>query len=300
MKTIHFPFQNCRFLSANWLKAAHLVARIRRAYTVAFPTHPAWEAEDIPLTIWGIRQALLRLNKRFREHLFPLAFEDRYLERLNLACIPDDFLSFIPIDCVGYDITFREPGHYLNYSAPYDFLIFCAIKELVSPERIESYFGDSPYPYVFEENWHIKDQLDCFEQASLPYPLANLGLALQAVCGSTGNPWIDCDIDALWEYPEEVEIVQWQPENIKRLQALYQEAVEIKHELSILERYFAHNGQQKLRALLVALQVHNRKKRYVFPAFSSASPHTPRWAKQAHLATQGLRFKANAFTNASP
>ncbi len=250
----HLPFTNGRFPASGWRTAVPLVAKIRRAYRVAFPDHLEWGFEGIPLTTEGIRDALLRLKERFQMHLFPIGYGDAYLQSLRLDTLPYDFLDFIPFNCFGLDILFTEIGHYLNFPAPLDFLIYCLLKDCLLPEPIEHYFGECHYPFLFREDWGLQHLADLFQQVELPDPLSNIGLALEMLCGSTGNPWVDIDPEALWEMPDEFEIAQWTPGNVHLLKNSYSKGQYIETKIEELTHYFKKNGNQKLTDLLTLLQ----------------------------------------------
>lgn len=243
---------------AGYLVCIQILAQVRFIYQVAFPNRPEWQAETYQATNCGIRHALITLCLRFADHLFPLAFSLEWLQEIDATRNFDTGeLATIPIAPRGVDVL-GDP--YFNgpdaFELPYDFFAWGLIQEVYRGEVEDEY--DLPayhLPFPLPRTWSLTQTAHLIRQAGLPEPLNYLAIVAEYIAASTGNPWLDYEIDQYYEYLYEEDPIAWTPGNVCRLKQQYDDALELERQMKAIETWVAADPRNRMQAILALIQI---------------------------------------------
>lgn len=243
---------------AGYLVCIQILAQVRFIYQVAFPDRPEWQAETYEATNCGVRHALIALCLRFADHLFPLAFSLEWLQQIDVTRNFDaGELAVIPIAPRGVDVL-GDP--YFNgpdaFEPPYDFFAWGLIQEVYREEvEDEDYLPAYHLPFPLPRTWSLTQTAHLIRQAHLPEPLDHLAVVAEYIAASTGNPWLDHEIDQYYEYLYEEEPIAWTPDNVRRLKQQYDEALELERQMKAIETWVAADSHNRMQAILALIQI---------------------------------------------
>ncbi len=241
-----------------YLTCIQILAQVRFIYQVAFPDRPEWQAETYQATNGGVRHALITLCLRFADHLFPLAFSLEWLQQIDVTRnFGVDELAAIPIAPRGVDVLgdpfFNGPD---AFDPPYDFFAWGLIQEAYREEvEDEVYLPTYHLPFPLPRTWSVTQTAHLMRQANLPEPLNHLAVVAEYIAGSTGNPWLDYEIDQYYESLYYEAPVAWTPENVHRLKQQYDEALELERQMEAIESWVAADAHTRMRAILALMQI---------------------------------------------
>ncbi|MCA9875719.1 MAG: hypothetical protein KC441_18740, partial [Anaerolineales bacterium] len=241
-----------------YLVCIQILARVRFIYQVAFPDRPEWQAETYAATNCGVRHALIALCLRFADHLFPLAFSLEWLQEIDVTRNFDaGELAAIPIAPRGVDVLgdpyFNGPA---AFEPPYDFFAWGLIQEVYRGEvEDEDYLPAYHLPFPLPRTWSLTQTTHLIRQAGLPEPLNHLAVVAEYIAASTGNPWLDHEIDNYYEYIYEEEPIAWTPDNVRRLKQQFDEALELEHQMKAIETWVATDPHNHMKAILALMQI---------------------------------------------
>lgn len=241
-----------------YLPCIQILAQVQFIYQVAFPDHPQWQAETCQATNSGVRHALITLCLRFADHLFPLAFSLEWLQQIDVT---RNFgfaeLAAIPIAPRGVDVLgdpfFNGPD---AFDPPYDFFAWGLIQEAYREEgEDEVYLPTYHLPFPLPRTWSVTRTAHLMRQANLPEPLNYLAVVAEYIAGSTGNPWLDYEIDQYYDYLYDEAPIEWTPENVHRLKQQHDEAVELERQMKAVDTWVAAAPHNRMKAILALIQI---------------------------------------------
>lgn len=241
-----------------YLSCIQILAQVRFIYQVAFPDHPEWQAETYRPTNGGVRHALITLCLRFTDHLFPLAFSLEWLQQIDVTRnFSAAELAAIPIAPRGVDVLgdpfFNGPD---AFDPPYDFFAWGLIQEAYREEVEDAvYLPTYHLPFPLPRTWSVTLTAHLMRQAALPEPLNHLAIIADYIAGSTGNPWLDHEIDQYYESLYDEAPLDWTWENICRLKQQYDEALELERQMEAIETWVNLAPRKRMKAILALIQI---------------------------------------------
>ena len=241
-----------------YLTFIQILAQVRFIYRVAFPDLLEWQAETYQATNCGVRHALITLCLRFADHLFPLAFSLEWLQQIDMTRNFDTGeLAAIPIAPRGVDVL-GDPYFYSPdaFEPPYDFFAWGLIQEVYREEvEDEDYLPAYDLPCPLPRTWSLSHTAHLIRLAKLPEPLSYLAAVADYIAASTGNPWLDHEIDNYYDYIYEEEPIAWTPDNVRRLKQQYDQALELEHQMKTIETWVATDPHNRMKAILALMQI---------------------------------------------
>ena len=243
---------------AGYLTCIQILAQVRFIYQVAFPDRLQWQAETYQATNCGVRHALIALCLRFTDYLFPLAFSLEWLQKIDVTRSFDaGELAAIPIAPRGVDVL-GDP--YFNgpdaFEPPYDFFAWGLIQEVYREEvEDEDYLPAYHLSFLLPRTWSLTHTAHLIRQACLPEPLNYLAVVSEYIAGSTGNPWLDYEIDQYYESLYYEAPIEWTPENVRLLKQQYDEALELERQMKAIETWVATDPHNRMKAILALMQI---------------------------------------------
>jgi hypothetical protein len=195
---------------------------------------------------------------RFADHLFPLAFSLEWLQQIDVSRNFDaSELAAIPIAPRGVDVL-GDPYFYGpdTFKPPYDFFAWGFIQEVYRGE-VEDVVDLPAYdlPFPLPSTWSLTRTTSLIRQASLPEPLCHLAVVAEYMANSTGNPWLDYEIDQYYEYIYDEASIEWTPQNVRALKGQYDEALELERQMNAIASWVAADAKNRMSAILALIQL---------------------------------------------